>query len=198
MTAVPDQPERPPNLLYAVNEWPPPLRLALLGCQYAVMAAIYLILVVIILRHARATQTMSVDAMGIACVGLAIGTVLQALPRGPVGSGFLAPPVFSAIYLAPSVLAAETGGMPLVFGLTLLAGVVEVLVALVLRRLQVLITPVLSGLTVFVVGLQLGVLGIGKRSTSAMKRCLPIPCTSALRRLPSRLASVSVSGAAER
>ena len=63
--------------------------------------------------------------MGIACVGLAIGTLLQALPRGPVGSGFLAPPVFSAIYLAPSVLAAEKGGMPLVFGLTLLAGAVE-------------------------------------------------------------------------
>jgi NCS2 family nucleobase:cation symporter-2 len=122
MTAVPDQAERPPNLLYAVNEWPPPLRLALLGCQNAVMAAIYLILVAIILRHARATQAVSVDAMGIACVGLA-------LPRGPVGSGFLAPPVFSAIYLAPSVLAAETDGMPLVCGLTLLAGAVEVLVA---------------------------------------------------------------------
>jgi hypothetical protein len=76
MTAVPDQAQRPPNLLYAVNEWSPPLRLALLGCQYAVMAAIYLILVAIILRHARATQTMSVDALGIACVGLAIGTLL--------------------------------------------------------------------------------------------------------------------------
>src|SRR5215471_21189829 len=104
MTAVPDQAQRPPNLLYAVNEWPPPLRLALLGCQYAVMAAVYLILVAIILRHAHATQTMSVDAMGIACVGLAIGTLLQALPRGPVGSGFLAPPVFSAVYLAPGCL----------------------------------------------------------------------------------------------
>ena len=136
MTAVPEQPERPPNLLYAVNEWPPPLRLALLGFQYAVMAAIYLILVAIILRHAHATQAMSVNSMGIACLGLAIGTILQALPRGPVGSGFLAPPLFSAVYLAPSVLAAETGGMPLVFGLTLLAGAVEVLVALALRRLQ--------------------------------------------------------------
>jgi len=162
MTAVPEQPERPPNLLYAVNEWPPPLRLALLGFQYAVMAAIYLILVAIILRHAHATQATSVNSMGIACVGLAIGTILQALPRGPVGSGFLAPPLFSAVYLAPSVLAAETGGMPLVFGLTLLAGAVEVLVALALRRLQMVITPVLSGLTVFVVGLQLGVLGIGQ------------------------------------
>jgi xanthine permease XanP len=139
-----------------------PLRLVLLGFQYAVMAAIYLILVAIILRHAHVTQASSVDAMGIACVGLAVGTALQALPRGPVGSGFLAPPVFSAVYLAPSVLAAQIGGLPLVFGMTLVAGAVEVLVALVLNRLRTVITPVLSGLTVFVVGLQLGVVGIGE------------------------------------
>jgi xanthine permease XanP len=36
------------------------------------------------------------------------------------------------------------------------------MVALALRRLQVVITPVVSGLTVFVVGLQLGVVGIGE------------------------------------
>jgi xanthine permease XanP len=162
MTSIPDRPERPSNLVYAVDEWPPPLRLVLLGFQYAVMAAIYLILVAIILRHAKAAQGTGIDAMGIACVGLAIGTALQALPRAPVGSGFLAPPVFSAVYLAPSVLAAEIGGMPLVFGMTLFAGVVEVLVALALNRLRAVITPVLSGLTVFVVGLELGVVGIGE------------------------------------
>jgi xanthine permease XanP len=162
MTSNPDTPVRPPNLLYAVDEWPPPLRLALLGFQYAAMAAIYLILVAIILRHAHASETMSVNTLEIACLGLAIGTALQALPRGPIGSGFLAPPVFSATYLAPSVLAAETGGMPLVFGLTLFAGVVEVLLALALNRLRILITPVLSGLMIFVVGLQLGVVGIGE------------------------------------
>jgi xanthine permease XanP len=162
MTSAPDQPERPSNLLYAVDEWPPPLRLVLLGFQYAVMAAIYLILVAIILRHAHVTEASRVDAMGIACFGLAVGTTLQALPRGPVGSGFLAPPVFSAVYLAPSVLAAQIGGLPLVFGMTLLAGVVEVLGALLLNRLRTVITPVLSGLTVFVVGLQLGVVGIGE------------------------------------
>src|SRR5712675_2230292 len=161
MTAVPDQAQRPPNLLYAVNEWPPPLRLALLGLQYAVMAAIYLVLVAIILRDAKMPPSASIDAMGIACVGLAIGTALQALPNGPIGSGFLAPPAFSAVYLAPSVLAAQIGGMPLVFGMIVFAGVVEVLFALALNRLRVVVTPVLSGLTVFVVGLQLGVVGIG-------------------------------------
>ena len=157
-----EQKKRPSTLIYALDESPPPLRLAMLGIQYAVMSATYLILVAIILRRAHVTPSVGVGLMGVACVGLAIGTALQGLPHGPIGSGFLAPPVFSAIFLAPSVLAAQTGGMPLVFGMTLFAGVVELVTGLALKRLRLVITPVLSGLTVFIVGLELGMVGIGE------------------------------------
>ena len=153
---------RPTKLIYAVDEWPPPLQLALLGAQYAVMSAIYLVLVAIVLRSAKVAEADTVSLMGIACIALAVGTFLQALPRGPVGSGFLAPPVYSATYLAPSVLAAQVGGMPLVFGMTIVAGLVEIAIALCLTRLRIVITPVISGLAVFIVGLQLGIVGIGQ------------------------------------
>ncbi|MFO0991842.1 MAG: solute carrier family 23 protein [Hyphomicrobiales bacterium] len=157
-----DRVVRPPGLIYGVDEWPPPLQLAITGFQYAVVSSIYLVLVAIIVRHSNADAETSLKVMRIACFGLAIGTALQALPRGPVGSGFLAPPVFSAVYLAPSLLAAESGGMPLVFGMTLFAGAVEVVFGLLLHRLRLLITPILSGLTVLIVGLQLGLVGIGE------------------------------------
>jgi xanthine permease XanP len=153
---------RPENLLYAVDETPPPLRLALLGIQYAVQVCVYLIIVVIILRHAHVSHDVGINVLSVAALAIAIGTALQALPKGPVGSGFLAPPVFSAIYLAPSVLAAEIGGLPLVFGMTILAGAFELLLSFFVRRLRVVFQPVLAGLTVFVVGLQLGVVGIGE------------------------------------
>ena len=52
--------------------------------------------------------------------------------------------------------------MSLVFGMTLIAGIMELLIALFLNRLRFVITPVLSGLTVFIVGLQLGVVGVGQ------------------------------------
>jgi len=157
-----DRVVRPPGLIYGVDEYPPPLQLAILGLQYAVASAIYLVLVAIIVRHSNADTETSLKVMRIACIGLAVGTILQAIPRGPVGSGFLAPPVFSAVYLAPSLLAAEAGGMPLVFGMTLFAGAVEVCFGLMLQRLRLLITPILSGLTVLIVGLQLGLVGIGE------------------------------------
>jgi len=129
-------PMRPESLLYAVDEVPPPSRLAILGLQYAVQVAVYLVIVVIVLRHAHVSHEVGIGVLSCACVAIAIGTALQALPRGPVGSGFLAPPVFSAIYLAPSVLAAEIGGLPLVFGMTIFAALLELLLSFCLRRLQ--------------------------------------------------------------
>ena len=94
-------------------------------------------------------------------IALAISTVLQSIWKGPVGSGYLAPPIFSAIYIGPAVLAAGTGGLPAVFGMTMFAGLVEISLAPLLRRLRALFPPAISGFIVVIVGLQLGVIGIG-------------------------------------
>jgi NCS2 family nucleobase:cation symporter-2 len=67
---------RPPGLIYAVDETPPALRLLLLAVQYAVMIAIYLVLVVIVLRHADVSDETRVDLIAVALVAAAIGTVL--------------------------------------------------------------------------------------------------------------------------
>src|SRR6188768_4138248 len=82
-----DRVVRPGGLIYGVDEYPPPVQLAVLGLQYAVVSAIYLVLVAIIVRHSNADAETGLRVMRIACIGLAIGTILQALPRGPVGSG---------------------------------------------------------------------------------------------------------------
>ncbi len=159
-TPVPYQ--RPGNLTYAVDETPPIVRLLLLGLQYAALDAFYLVLVAIIVRRSSATIDEKVALMGISCIALAIGTTLQALRHGPVGSGYLAPPVFSATFMGPSVAAAQIGGMRLVYGMTVIAGLTEALVGLCLHRLRIIITPIVSGLAVFIVGLQLGIVGIGE------------------------------------
>ena len=86
--------------------------------------------------------------------------------------------MFSATYLAPAVMAAERGGMQLVFGMTLFAGLVEIAIALGLRRLRIVITPVLSGLAVFVVGLQLGEVGIGELARCKARDAAWLPAAS--------------------
>jgi NCS2 family nucleobase:cation symporter-2 len=153
--------DRPRNLIYAVAERPPLPHLLALGLQYAVLVSIYLVLVVIVVRHAHVARETAVSVVSLAAVAAAVGTAPQALPRGTVGSGFLAPPVYSAIYLAPCVLAADMGGLPLVFGMTAFAGLVEIVLSFCFASMRVVLQPVLTGFTVFIVGMQLGVVGIG-------------------------------------
>ena len=45
--------------------------------------------------------------------------------KGPVGSGYCCPANYSAIYLAPSLAAVKLGGFPVLFGMTVFAGIVE-------------------------------------------------------------------------
>jgi len=151
---------RPEDLIYAVDELPPWPRLIFLGAQHAVLMSVYLVLIVIVFRSANASQDATLSALSLGMVALAISTVLQAIWHGPVGSGYLAPPVFSAIYIGPAVLAADTGGLPAVFAMTIFAGAVEIALAPLLRRLRTLFPPAISGFVVAIVGLQLGVIGI--------------------------------------
>jgi NCS2 family nucleobase:cation symporter-2 len=152
---------RPEDLIYAVDELPPWPRLIFLGVQHAVLMSVYLVLIVIVFRSADASHAATLSALSLGMIALAISTMLQAMWRGPVGSGYLAPPVFSAIYIGPAVFAAEAGGLPVVFAMTIFAGAVEIALAPLLRRLRTLFPPAISGFIVAIVGIQLGVIGIG-------------------------------------
>jgi NCS2 family nucleobase:cation symporter-2 len=151
---------RPDDLIYAVDEWPPWPTLLLLGVQQAVLASVYLVLLVIVARAAGVPTRTALDMVGLGMLALAVSTVLQALWKGPIGSGYLAVPVYSAIYLGPSVLAAKAGGLPVVFGMTIVAGLVEIALSRCLHRLRALFPPAVSGLIVAVVGIELGLVGI--------------------------------------
>lgn len=151
-------PNLPANITFGVDDRPPAFQVALLGVQYAFLLSVYLILVVIIIRAAKADPAIARSAISMAMLAAAIATVLQALPK--VGSGFMAPPVYSAIYLGPSIMAAQTGGLPAVFAMTVFAGLVEVLLSRILHRLRIIMQPTISGLTICVIGFQLGLVGM--------------------------------------
>ena len=142
---------RPEDLLYAVDELPPWPRLVVLGMQHAMLLSVNLVLIVIVFRRAGAGDAATLSALSLGMIALAISSVLQSMRKGPVGSGYLAPPVFSAIYIGAAVLAAGTGGLPAVFGMTIFAGLVEISLAYLLRRLRALFPPAISGFIVVIV-----------------------------------------------
>src|SRR6201995_5477922 len=93
-------------------------------------------------------------------IAIALATLLQAHRLGPVGSGYLAPPVVSAIYFAPALQAAPHGGLALVCGIIAFAGVIEMLFGWALPWMRRVFPPVVSGFIVIAVGMELGLIGV--------------------------------------
>ncbi len=151
---------RPDSLIYAVGERPPLATTIALGLQQVSLMAIYLVMVVVVVRRAGAPPAVAQSAVSLGLFAMGLSAGLQALPRGPVGSGYLAPPVLSAIYLPPSLLAVAAGGLPMVFGMTIVAGLFEAVLSRLLPKLRLVFPPLVCGFIVAAVGIELGLVGI--------------------------------------
>lgn len=151
---------KPRGIIYGVEERPPLAVVALSALQHVALMTVFLIYPVLIGREAGGGPGLVANLVSLSLIVLAIGSVLQALPRGPVGSGYLCQPVPTAIYLIPSMLAARAGGLPLVFGMTVLAGLVEIALSRVLRVLRPFFPPEVAGLVVALIGVATGVVAV--------------------------------------
>lgn len=149
---------RPENLIYGLEDRPPLGRLALLGLQLALLLCTLLILVLIITEAAGLSFVERQNAISLGLIAMAIGAALQAWPR--FGSGLLVPPVLAATYLAASLHAIKLGGMALFAGMTIFAGVFEVMLAGLLGTVRKLVPAYLCGLITVSVGFEVGLLGV--------------------------------------
>src|ERR1700691_3201948 len=153
--------ERPVELIYALDERPPWLQLLALGFQHVAVICPYLVMVVLVVEAAKLPQDTAQSAVGLAMIAVAVMTVLQSLRVGQVGSGYLCPPVVSAIYLPSSIAAAASFGLPAVCGMVMFAGACEVGVSFLINRTRKLFPAVVSGVVIIAVGLELGKIGAG-------------------------------------
>ncbi len=152
---------RPANLIYGVDDTPPFWTTLLLGLQHVGIFAISLILPVIVIKEAGLGLEQATRLVSISMIAAGIGVIAQALRRGPLGSGYLCPQVCGPSYLTASILAAKTGGLSLVFGMTLLTGVFEAAFSRVLRRLRFLFPAEVIGLIVAMVGITVTKIAVG-------------------------------------
>jgi len=145
--------KRPPNLIYGVDDTPPLLTLLLLGVQHVFIITISLIFPVLIIRSIGGSAAQAGFMVSMAMLAAGVGTILQALNRKGIGSGYLCPALCGPSFLSASLLAAKTGGLSLLFGMTTVAGMFEVLLSRVLHRLRVLFPPEVTGTVVTMVGI---------------------------------------------
>jgi xanthine permease XanP len=160
----------PPELIYGLNDRPP-LRVSVFVALQHVLA-VFVGIVTPPLIIARALGMPEEDVSFLVSMALLVsglGTMLQTQRLGPVGSGLLSIQGTSFVFLGPIIsLAASvkaTGGSPrealgAVFGVCCAASLVPIILSPFLRWATRIVTPLVTGVVVTLIGLTLVEVGI--------------------------------------
>ncbi|MGE0726073.1 MAG: solute carrier family 23 protein [Alphaproteobacteria bacterium] len=150
--------DKPIDLVFGVDDRPRFGTTVGLALQHLSVVAIFLIVPVTIAHAAGADDAAARSLISMSMIGAGIAVALQALGRAGIGSGYLVPSTASTIALPSAVAAVKAGGLDVLFGLVMVAGLVEAAASRVVARLRPFFPPELAGLVVLVVGLSVAVL----------------------------------------
>jgi xanthine permease XanP len=151
---------KPADVTYGVDDAPPLALTVLNGLQHVGVIAISLILPVLVAEAAGASTATSAAMVSFTLLAIAAGTILQVCRHGEIGSGFLCYPSPSVIYFVPALAAARSHGLAMVFGLTIAAGLFEMLLSRLMRRMRPYFPTEIAGLVVLLSGIAIGVVGL--------------------------------------
>jgi len=89
-----------------------------------------------------------------------ISTFIQCRRFGPLGAKLLCIQGTSFSFIGPIITTGLTGGLPLIFGVCMAAAPVEMIISRTFKYLRTIITPLVSGIVVLLIGLSLIKVGI--------------------------------------
>ena len=147
-------PRKPTNLIYGVDDEPPLATTLLLGFQHIFILSIAFIFPVVIVTEIGGSPEDAQNLICMAMLATGLSTALQALKKGPVGSGYLCPLLNGPAFVPASLLAGKAGGLALIFGMTVVAGIFEALFSQVVGRMRKFFPPEVTGTVVLMVGVE--------------------------------------------
>jgi len=150
---------------YDVQSRPPFVVLFASAVQHMGLMAVTLVFPLLVAKAAGADDSARAQYVAFGMLAMGVATLLQAWgkpifgsPR--VGSGFLLPSVFTAAYLPAALVAAQSGGLGAVAGLTIVAGLTEIVLSRFIVRLRPYCPIEIVGLVVLLIGIILGILAL--------------------------------------
>lgn len=167
-------PTRKTDLIYQLNDRPPLPQTLFAALQHLLAMFVAVITPSLIICQAlgvSAEQTNTIISMSLFASG--ISSFIQIRTFGPIGSGLLSVQGTSFNFLGPIIgagLALKAGGasvesmMSAIFGTILVASFAEILLSRVLEYARRIITPLVSGIVVTLIGLtliQVGLVSMG-------------------------------------
>ena len=150
-------PKKPFNLIYGLEDKPPLLITIILGYQHSCLFFVLMTLPIIIIRKLgnSITPEEAQSYLSMTMIAGGITVVIQSCRRFGIGSGYFCPGLCGPAYMDATLTAAALGGLPLVFGMTMLSGAIESLFSKVMNKLRFLFPTEVTGLIVSMVGLSL-------------------------------------------
>lgn len=149
------------GLIYGLNDRPPLRETIFAALQHLLAIFVAIVTPPLIIAGALGLDTETTSflvSMSLMVSGVA--TFIQCKRLGSIGCGLLCIQGTSFSFIGPIISAGLAGGLPTIFGATVAGSVVEMFVSRVLKYARRIITPLVSGIVVTLIGMSLIKVGI--------------------------------------
>lgn len=162
---------KPNGLIYGLNDRPPLRETLFAALQHLLAIFVAIITPPLIIANAiQLDQETTSFLVSMSLMVSGVATFIQCRRLGKIGCGLLCIQGTSFSFIGPIITAGLAGGLPAIFGATVAGSVVEMFVSRILKYARRVITPLVSGIVVTLIGMSLikvGIISCGGGDASA-------------------------------
>ncbi|EHG98557.1 nucleobase:cation symporter-2 family protein [Paraprevotella clara] len=149
------------ELIYGLNDRPPLRETLFAALQHLLAIFVAIITPPLIIAGALKLDIETTSFLvSMALFASGVSTFIQCRRIGGLGTGLLCIQGTSFSFIGPIISAGLTGGLPVIFGACMAASTVEMLISRLLKYTRKIITPLVSGIVVTLIGMSLIKVGI--------------------------------------
>lgn len=149
------------ELIYGLNDRPPLRETLFAALQHLLAIFVAIITPPLIIAGALKLDIETTSFLvSMALFASGVSTFIQCRRIGGIGTGLLCIQGTSFSFIGPIIFAGLTGGLPVIFGACMAASTVEMLISRLLKYTRKIITPLVSGIVVTLIGMSLIKVGI--------------------------------------
>ena len=153
--------EKNNGLIYALEDRPPLKDTLFAALQHLLSIFVAIITPPLIVSGALGFDVQTTSYLvSVSLFMSGIATFIQCRRLGPVGCGLLCVQGTSFSFISPIIMAGAIGGLPAIFGATMVGAVAEIFISRILKYAMKIITPLVSGIVVTMIGISLIKVGI--------------------------------------
>ena len=154
-------PVKETDLIYGIDDRPPLKETLFAALQHLLAIFVAIITPSLIIAGALKLDLETTGFLvSMALFASGVSTFIQCKRIGPVGAGLLCIQGTSFSFIGPIISAGLAGGLPLIFGVCMAAAPVEMIISRTFKYMRSIITPLVSGIVVLLIGLSLIKVGV--------------------------------------